>query len=262
MKQSKKHRNVITVIKILAIFLLTIVGGYGIATAPESDQSALEQELAHNAKILEERESSNLLPENESFQPTQNTGMTEIEDENNSSLAAGTSQSTSSPSGTAVSAESISVIGDSVFLGAAPSYQNLVPNAVVDAKISRQVYHGLDVAKKLAKKGKLGNTVLIALGTNGKFNEVTGQELIDYLGKERTIYWINAYGKKLSWQKEVNQTIQKLADKNENVTVIGWAKEAKQHPNWFYQDGTHLNTKGQTGFAKFIVKETKKPSAE
>ncbi|MDE6851994.1 MAG: hypothetical protein K2J67_05835 [Lachnospiraceae bacterium] len=246
MKQIKIHRNYITAIKILIIFLCTIVGCYGIATAPESDQSALEQELAHNAEMLEEKEN---------LQTAQETEITETNDDNNPS------PSTISPTVTATPAESISVIGDSVFLGAALSYQKLVPNAVIDAKISRQVYHGLDVAKKLAKKDKLGSTVLIALGTNGKFNEVTGQELIDYLGKERTIYWITAYGKKLSWQKEVNQTIRKLADKNENVSVISWEKEAKKHPNWFYQDGTHLNTKGQTGYAQFIVKETKEPGA-
>lgn len=242
MKQRKKYKTLINGIKILVIMLCTMVSCYGIATAPESDQGTLEQELAQNARTLEEKESTD---------PSEGIGNQEP------AQTAGSPLPAISPAVTTEPAESISVIGDSVFLGAAPSYQKLVQNAVIDAKISRQVYHGLDVAKKLDKKGKLGNTVLIALGTNGKFNEVTGQELIDYLGKDRTIYWITAYGKKLSWQKEVNQTIQKLAEKNENVSVIAWAKEAKKHPNWFYQDGTHLNTKGQEGFAKFIVKNTK-----
>lgn len=253
MKKTKHsiNKKLISGIKILIILLCTIIGSYGIATAPKSDQSMLEQELEQNAKTLENMEQNNLSQDRD--HPSSASGTPETTDQNNPSLAS------LSPAVTEKPEEIISVIGDSVFLGAAPAYQKLVPNAVIDAKISRQVYQGLDVAKKLDKKKKLGSTVLIALGTNGKFNEVTGQELIDYLGKDRRIYWITAYGKKLSWQKEVNQTIQKLAEKNDNVSVITWAKEAKKHPNWFYQDGTHLNTKGQTGYAKFIVKETKEP---
>ena len=249
MKENKhsKNKKLTSGIKILLILLCTIIGSYGIATAPESDQSMLEQELQQNAKTLEDMEQNDLSQDGD--HPSLILETPEATDQDNPSL------STLSPAVTEQPAEIISVIGDSVFLGAAPDYQKLVPNAVIDAKISRQVYQALDVAKKLDKKGKLGNTVLIALGTNGKFNEVTGQELIDYLGKDRRIYWITAYGKKLSWQKEVNQTIKKLAEKNENVSVIAWAKEAKKHPNWFYQDGTHLNTKGQAGFAKFIVKK-------
>lgn len=156
------------------------------------------------------------------------------------------------------SERTISVIGDSVFLGASPAFQELQEHAVIDAKISRQVYQAMDVAKKLEKKGKLGDTIIISLGTNGNFNPATGQELIDYLGPDRTIYWINAYGKKLDIQKQVNETIRDLAKRNANVSVISWASEGKDHPDWFYQDGVHLNSKGQTGFARFIQKSIEK----
>lgn len=209
------------------IFFCTVVGGYGIWHAPESDEAEMKQELLQHEQTLLQENSP--LP---SLTPQQAT-----------------------PS--AVSAEetfpqTIAVIGDSVFLGAAPSFQKIQKNAVIDAKISRQVRHGLEVAEKLDKKGKLGKTVLISLGTNGEFNPATGQELIDYLGTQRTIYWISAYGKNLEFQDEVNGTIQALAKKNENVHLIAWDKEAKKHPDWFYQDGTHLNPKGQDGFAQFI----------
>ena len=150
------------------------------------------------------------------------------------------------------SGEDISVIGDSVFLGASPSFKELYKDAVIDAKVSRQVSQGLEIAKELDKNGRLGATVIISLGTNGNFNESTGQELIDYLGTDRTIYWINAYGKKLDIQDDVNRTIKKLADENDNVHVISWAKMAKNHSDWFYQDGIHLNKDGQEGFAKFV----------
>ena len=210
------------------IFLLfcTIVSGFGLFTAPESDENALERELRHNEQLLEQVALA--VPKKQ-------------EDGNRSK------QETNS----------VSVIGDSVFLGAAPTFQKLHGNAVIDAKISRQVYHGLDVAKKMKKKGTRGDTVIISLGTNGKFNPATGQELIDYLGKNREIYWINVYGKNINWQNKVNKTIEDLAKKNKNVHIIYWTKTAKKHPDWFYQDGTHLNTKGQRGFSKLIYKKVR-----
>lgn len=278
--------------KLFALLLCTAVGGYGVATAPESDQNALKQELSKNKQMLEQwdltdrcesegisglkKDSSQsedisglkkdtVLPrEAEAPDPIQSTGSEpEIQTAEHhaaqDSPAADPKEASSGAASTPciTTDPSICVIGDSVFLGAAPSYKKLVPHAVIDAKISRQVCHGLEIAKKLAKQGKLGNTVLISLGTNGKFNEATGQAIIDYLGKDRTVYWINAYGKNLEWQKEVNQTIRTLAAKNETVHVIDWAKEARKHPGWFYQDGMHLNTKGQSGFAKFILEKTR-----
>ena len=213
-------------VKIAVLICCTLIGGYGILKAPASDQSEMEQELKNREQELMQKESQTTAP-NPSASPE-----TDMQKE-----------------------ETISVIADSVFLGASSSFQKLQPNAVIDAKVSRQVRHGLDVAKKLNKKGKLGNTIILSLGTNSPFNPVTGQELIDYLGTDRTIYWVNAYGKNLEFQEDVNKTIKDLADKNDNVHLISWAKEAIKHPGWFYQDGTHLNTKGQDGFAKFIWKQ-------
>jgi len=217
--------KIINCIKVIALLCCTVISGYGIFTAPESEQTKLEQELRHNEQILQQA--------NSTFQAR------------TSSLK----RKAGKPD------KRITVIGDSVFLGAAPAFSKIQKNVIIDAKVSRQVRHGLDIAKKLKKKNKLGDTVIIALGTNGVFNSATGQALIDYLGTDRTIYWINAYGKNLGCQRDVNKTIQKLAKKNNNVSVIPWAKEGKKHPDWFYQDGIHLNPKGQAGFARFIKKK-------
>lgn len=237
MRTKKETERFQKYIKIFALLFCTIIGGYGIINAPASDQKKLEQELTHNEKVLRKTESTPQAKPSASNIPSTKP------------------ENTGSQKQIAQTEKTISVIGDSVFLGAAPSFQKLYKNAEIDAKISRQVRQGLAVAKKMAKRKKLGNTIIISLGTNGCFNQATGQELIDYLGPDRTIYWINAYGKNLDIQQDVNKTIQKLVKKNNHVYLIPWAKEAKKHPNWFYQDGTHLNIKGQAGFSRFIQKE-------
>lgn len=238
MKRNENRKKIKLYLGLAGLLCCTVIAIYGIVQSPDSDQKELEEELMRNAQALNENDSDS-----------------QVE---TTAEAKASSPTTVQPQVTEEPEETISVIGDSVFLGAAPAFQKLKKNVVIDAKISRQVYHGLDVAKKLNKKKKLGNTVIISLGTNSKFNPVTGQELIDYLGSERTIYWINAYGKKLEFQKEVNETIENLAKKNQNVHVISWDKKGKKHPDWFYQDGTHLNAKGQEGFAEFVVHEMEK----
>lgn len=233
-KQTKTSMKYFRSFGIALLVIGISIGAYGIFRAPSSDASQLENELMQNERELEKEEAT----------PAYAAAKT----------PAATKKQTAAPRVPDIHESSISVIGDSVFLGAAPSFKKLYKNAVIDAKVSRQVVQALDTAKKLQKKGRLGDTVIIALGTNGNFNSATGQKLIDYLGPDRTIYWIDAYGRDLPVQKDVNQTIRRVAAANQNVHVIAWSKEGGKHPDWFYQDGIHLNITGQKKFARFIKK--------
>ena len=56
-------------------------------------------------------------------------------------------------------------LGDSVMLGAASKVQAL--GFVVDAVESRQFVDGVEVAETLKEQGRLGDVVLLHLGTNG-----------------------------------------------------------------------------------------------
>lgn len=238
---NKKTCRALTYLRRMAIVFCTVIGSYGIITAPESDKNLLEQDLMQKQEALQ----------NENL--TASVQAKEINRKNiNNSKNKNKEIKPKAKAKNKVKPKIISVIGDSVFLGASQSFKKIQKNAVIDAKISRQVYHALDVAKELKKKNKLGDIVIISLGINGNFNQATGQELIDFIGKKKTIYWINAYGKNAPWQDEVNKTIKNLAEKNKNLHIIQWDKEGKKHSDWFYQDGTHLNEKGQKGFARFI----------
>ena len=142
-------------------------------------------------------------------------------------------------------------IGDSVMLGAASVLEEEFPNAVIDAKESRQVWHGKELIDELKSENQLFEPVIIALGTNSPFSESSGQEILDDLGPDCTVYWVNAYG--IDWQEEVNATIESLAQKNANVHIIDWASTGAKHPEWFYDDGIHLNPDGQEGYAELIA---------
>lgn len=150
---------------------------------------------------------------------------------------------------------SVTCVGDSVMLGALPALQQMMPGCVVDAKESRQAAECIGILQSLEAQGKLGSVVVIALGTNGPFAQSFGQSVIDYLGPDRAVYWVTAYGTTLRWQEESNSVIRAVADANENVTVIDWAGIAPQHPDWFYSDGIHLQQAGQQGYADFVARE-------
>lgn len=240
--KNNTRKRLLSALKIIAVALCTIIGGYGILHAPQSDKEELEQSLKQNERELEQ-----LLAEESGETADPGTPALPLADNPQEAQPA-----QEVPSSAPESSGTLTVIGDSVFLGASPAFKKLQKNAVIDAKVSRQVRQALDVAKKLKKKDKLGDTVIISLGINGNFNYATGQALIDFLGTERKIYWINAFGKEKEIEREVNKTIRKLEQQNSNLSVIPWADEGKKHPDWFYQDGTHLNEKGQDGFAQFV----------
>ena len=159
----------------------------------------------------------------------------------------------------------VSMIGDSVMLGALPALQEALPGCVVDAKVSRQMWDAYGVIDTLEANGQLGGTVIIALGTNGPFAESEGQGIIDRLGPDRQIYWVTAFGTSLAWQEQSNSSIRALAEHNANVTLIDWAALASEHwdidwyplarshPDWLYSDGIHLQSAGQAAYAQLIA---------
>lgn len=148
----------------------------------------------------------------------------------------------------------ITAIGDSVMLGAAGALQDEIPGIDVDAREGRQMVAAIEIAEKLNREGKLGDTVVIALGTNGPFLQSEGQELVDAIGEDRNIYWILSYGQDdaLGWQGDVNETIEAIAAENSNVNVVDWPVLAEQNPDFIYPDGIHLAPDGQVGYAEMI----------
>ena len=104
---------------------------------------------------------------------------------------------------------------------------------------------------ELKDAGNLREVVVIELGTNGPFDEETGQAMIDAIGKERRIYWINIYASNRDYEKDVNDVIKALADKNENVNVIDWNAEVTKNPDYVH-DGFYLTDEGLDAMTKLI----------
>ena len=100
------------------------------------------------------------------------------------------------------------------------------------------------------KQGKLYNTVVIGLGTNGTISQKDMDRSLEILG-DRKVYFINSVVPQ-SWEKSVNNFLDTIASENSNVKVIDWYKVAKGNKAIFYKDGTHPKIDGVKKYVKLI----------
>ncbi|MGN0193772.1 MAG: acyltransferase family protein [Pseudoramibacter sp.] len=156
-----------------------------------------------------------------------------------------------------VSVKGVTIIGDSVTLDASPELKKKFPDAVINAKESRHIGDELEWVKAQRKKHRLGQTVVVSLGTNGELYSEKVEALLKVLGKNRSVFWVNVYGPSLDWTEANNQYLLQLAKKHRNVTVIDWNSELSAHPEWLWEDGIHPNPDGSKAYAGLIYKRVK-----
>ena len=142
-------------------------------------------------------------------------------------------------------------IGDSVMLGA---YQELKETfqkeALVDAKESRKITALPEILKE-HKDLVSYRQIVIGLGTNGVLTDDAIEQTMSLL-KDKKVYWVNIKAP-TGWQDTINATLAKLPNQYSNITMIDWYSESKNHPEFFYDDETHLNESGRTAYAKYIA---------
>ncbi len=147
---------------------------------------------------------------------------------------------------------SITAIGDSVMLGATAHLQEVFPKMIIDAKVGRQIYDGAEVAKELIKENLIGETVLIGLGTNGAGSESDFDQLMAELG-DRPVYLMNVHIPNKRWEGDINQLLEKIANKYKNVTLINWYEVSQGQTAWFEEDQVHPNETGLIDYTNLIA---------
>ncbi|WP_438941204.1 acyltransferase family protein [Lysinibacillus parviboronicapiens] len=154
------------------------------------------------------------------------------------------------------SGKGITVIGDSVILGVASYLENILPGIVIDGKVGRQMTHAQEVIDELKAQGKLGDQIIIELGTNGPFNKEKLRNLLHSLSDVEQIFLVNTRVPK-EWQDTVNKSIKEVAEDFSNTTVVDWYTASEGKDNYFTQDGVHLQPKGAKYYASIIAEAVK-----
>ena len=149
---------------------------------------------------------------------------------------------------------SVSVLGDSVVLGARNAITETIPEAKVDAEVSRMPGAFTGRVKKLNRRDKLANVVVVHPATNGVLTEEILRNTLDPLTDYQRVVLVNASVPR-SWEKPNNAIIDDVAPDYPNVVIADWNSRANGESGFFVSDGVHLTGEGARAFAE-LIKET------
>ncbi|HSP28921.1 MAG TPA: acyltransferase family protein, partial [Ilumatobacteraceae bacterium] len=141
-------------------------------------------------------------------------------------------------------------LGDSVMLGAAEELTSR--GYVVDAAESRQFSDGLAVVEQLDATGRLGDVVVVHLGTNGNIEADDLTAMMNALADVPQVLLLTIDVDR-AWTEENNALIFNAASSYQNVSVLYWADLAASCPgDCFQSDGFHLRPDGRAYYAALI----------
>jgi hypothetical protein len=142
-------------------------------------------------------------------------------------------------------APGVTAVGDSVLVDATSSLQATIPGIVVDAAVSRQVSDGLGLLQSMRASGRLGGSVVFALGTNGTFSSSDFDQLVQ-LTSGRHLVVVTAHCGHCSWVVPDNSMIRGRCSAATHCTVADWYRLAEANPGGFADapDGVHMASGG------------------
>jgi peptidoglycan/LPS O-acetylase OafA/YrhL len=142
-------------------------------------------------------------------------------------------------------------MGDSVMLGARGALQSAIPGMVVDAVVSRQFAHAIAALQSYKDQGLLPSTVVVHLGTNGRFGDPEFDTMMATIGPERQVYFLTARMPR-SWEADVNAHLQSGVSRHANAHLLDWRAYSGCHADWFARDGFHVTGEGARQYAEFV----------
>ena len=143
--------------------------------------------------------------------------------------------------------EGTSLIGDSVALRANTALQEALPEANINAQVSRTTKQANDIMLNNSQNKALLKTVVIATGVNnpeGYKNDL--DSIVNHLPKGHHLILVTPYegDKSKDTYTSVEQYAayaRELAEKNPYVSIADWNKVAKEHPEiWAGTDQVHF----------------------
>ena len=189
-----------------------ITGGYAVVHAPAC--TSVEQALQANAKLL-------------------------LRQQRHSPLARRNPPMPRKPLHKMPNGAQMSAIGDSVMLASSKGLQDLFPNIIVDAEVSRSMTKAEGLVNQLKARGNLRSWVLIGLATNSVVTDDQLNDLLNDIGPDRVLVLINAHAP-VSWVQGTNEVLKNFAAAHANtVVLVDWDQAISAHSDELAGDGIH-----------------------
>ena len=162
----------------------------------------------------------------------------------------------------------VTIIGDSVALGARKKLMECIPNSSIDTKGSRSLSVGYSLLMDLQNSDNLGEYVVIALGTNG-CNDANSyiDKIINEINPGHRLIFVTPFDGHWNESWKSYKTMQYLRDIGNNypyVTIADWAAEISKQPQLLGADKTHIggNTTAIDMFVNIILDGINKASCK
>ena len=232
LSSKKKHKN----IKELLLILFIAGSLYGAiryisAKSYEKEMEELRTQLAENEKEMQEKQKDYELKQQQE-ENDWNKELEKLENPDNYEEL--------------VKELPITFVGDSVMLGAMSNITKMFPNSYFDAKESRALTTGVSILSNLKNSNKLGEVVVLHLGTNGDCGNNCKENIMNILS-DKIVFWLNTTN-----NEKVNNSLNELATKYDNLHIINWHDLSLGHDDWFYYDGIHLPPTGRKEYTNII----------
>ena len=151
--------------------------------------------------------------------------------------------------------EEILAIGDSIMIDITSALREKYDNITIDGKVGRQLREANELVDIYAEFNNPNKAVIIELGVNGYFTDKEIDNLLDSFSLA-DVYLVNVRVPR-SWESDVNKTLKRKSEERDNVTLIDWYSTAINNPEFFTEDGVHLEVEGIEALVSIIDAEIK-----
>ncbi|MDE0804584.1 MAG: acyltransferase family protein, partial [Acidimicrobiales bacterium] len=164
-----------------------------------------------------------------------------------------TTTTTLAPTPTTPPTGKVSVIGESVTLGAVNQLRRYYGDRMgIDAREGRRASESIALLQKLAGEGMIAPTVILHIGNNGAISSDSFDAVYEAVGPDRTLVLVKIRVP-LRWEEQVNGEIDRLASMHTNVVVADWNAIANAEPGLLTEDGVHLSAAGRERYTQVLA---------
>jgi len=148
------------------------------------------------------------------------------------------------------------VTGDSVILGIRNVLAQYQKIELINARVGRQIGELIEVAKT-DQQYVSNSPVVLNMGNNNALREADVRAVMEIVKNQPQIIVVNTAVPR-SWQESNNEIIAKVVNDYSNATLVKWNLISKNHPEFFAEDGVHLNPPGVNAYVAAILEVLQK----
>jgi hypothetical protein len=117
--------------------------------------------------------------------------------------------------------------------------------------VSRQFTSAIATLQYYRDRGLLPKTVVVHLGTNGRFGDPEFDTMMNTIGANRQVFFLTARVPR-SWEGDVNAHLANGVARHPNAHLIDWRAYSTCHNDWFARDQYHVDGTGAAVYADLV----------